>query len=370
MKKIVVFSSIGLAFLAFALVAFLTVQADAKPRFFSGDKVAWLGVYTQTVDEQIAETYNLKTDRGAIINEVVDDSPASKAGLLEDDVIIRFGGDRVRDADDLTELVWDHVPGDEVEVLVVRDGQEKEYKITLDSRQAGWAPRADGPGQYYAYQPGKRGYLGVTLDDLSEQLGEFFGVERGRGALVKEVVDDSPASKAGLKAGDVIVAINEDRVREADDVSDAIRDLNDGDEAKIKLLRDPKEQTVTAKIEERESIWGSRNIIRIPDVPRIDVDVPRMHDMHFGRQGAEYYLDDDDLEEIDDEIREAMKEARDELREELAEMENDLREVKRDTRRGDLDVDRDALQRELKELREELKAMKAELQKLRDERKR
>ena len=73
----------------------------------------WLGVYTQEVDPDLAEAFALEVDRGAIINEIIEASPADEAGLREDDIIISFGGDRVRDDDDLIDLVmFQGIPAD------------------------------------------------------------------------------------------------------------------------------------------------------------------------------------------------------------------------------------------------------------------
>ena len=157
-----------LLFIAVLAVAVVGFSADAKP------KSAWMGVYTQTVDDDLAEAFDLKADYGAIVNEVVKGSPADEAGLQEDDIIIKFNGDRVWDSRELTDFVRDHNPGDQVTVTVLRDGAEQELSLTLDRRRASdvsWgltvprAPRApDAPEapHIFSFNAEPRGFVGVV----------------------------------------------------------------------------------------------------------------------------------------------------------------------------------------------------------------
>ncbi len=96
-----------------------------------------------------------------------------------------------------------------------------------------------------------RGWLGVHIQDLNDQLREYFKVPSG-GALVTEVEEDSPAEEAGLRAGDVIVEVNGERIDDAEDLIDEISRMEKGETAKIKVIRDGKEKVLEAKIEERK----------------------------------------------------------------------------------------------------------------------
>ena len=116
------------------LVVTIVLLATVSPVWAGSRSTAWLGVYTQSVDSDLADAFALSVDHGAIVNEVVKDSPADEAGLREDDIIISLGSDRIRDDEDLIDLVSDQDPGDEVVLKVLRDGKEKEIKVILGKR--------------------------------------------------------------------------------------------------------------------------------------------------------------------------------------------------------------------------------------------
>jgi membrane-associated protease RseP (regulator of RpoE activity) len=99
---------------------------------------------------------------------------------------------------------------------------------------------------------GKRPYLGVSLTDISPELREYFGATKENGALVESVADDSPAGKAGLKVGDVIVSIDGKEVRWSGDVRRALHDKKEGDTVRIEVVRGHGHQTMVASIVEKE----------------------------------------------------------------------------------------------------------------------
>ncbi|MCP4677437.1 MAG: PDZ domain-containing protein, partial [Deltaproteobacteria bacterium] len=137
---------------------------------------AWLGVYTQTVDEDLAEAFDLPVDRGAIVNGIVEDSPAEKCGLEEDDIIIAMGGSKIYDQNDLIDLVGDTEPGDEVIVTVMRDDKEQEFTAVIDK----WRKDNDRfylkdsrhsrhSGNFNLYfSDEERAYIGVSLIEVSD----------------------------------------------------------------------------------------------------------------------------------------------------------------------------------------------------------
>jgi len=208
-------------------------------------------------------------DGGVVVDEVRPDSPAEKAGLKKTDVIVEFDGERVRGVRQFGRLVQETPPGKTVKATIVRDGQRKDVQITpQDGRGArsgrgvfdrdlfreqlpdldawrGQLPRAfnfdfDVPGLL----SGRR--LGVTVDEMSDQLAQYFGTKGG--VLITAVTDGSAASRAGLKAGDVITAIDGAAVHSRDDLVRALRDAKD-DALTIEIVRDKKETSVKATIE-------------------------------------------------------------------------------------------------------------------------
>lgn len=307
-------------FMALAAL-FLTAEAGNRPD-------AWLGIYTQTVDEDLKEAFDLNSDYGVIIKLVVPDSPADKAGLKQGDVILKFSGDKLADSDQLIGFVRNHDPGDEVEIEIMRKGKEKELVVELGSRQDYddadrflWKHKGLMPHVYSKTYKSKKSvfsdsYIGLQLENMNAQLGEYFGVEDGEGALVTEVIEDSPASEAGLKAGDVVIEVDGDKVTDPSDVQEAICGKDEGDEVELIVLRDKQEKKFTLQVAESPDDFYSFD--KFPAFLDLDDDfifMPRMKGLFRGT----FDHDMTDMEE--------MREWMDNLQEELKELRRELKEI-------------------------------------------
>src|SRR5262252_9457287 len=185
---------------------------------------------------QVADS---KTE-GVLIEEVRPDSPAEKAGLKKADTIVEFDGERVRSTRQFGRLVQETPPGKTVKATIVRDGQRKTVDITPQDGRGGLSDRfridgdmlrrqipdldalrgqmPRGPFNFDFDLPGVLSgrRLGVTVDPLTDQLAQYFGAKEG--VLVTSVADGSPASRAGLKAGDVITSVDGQPVRSTEDL--------------------------------------------------------------------------------------------------------------------------------------------------------
>jgi serine protease Do len=212
---------------------------------------------------------------GVRIEDVDEESPAAKAGIREGDTVVEFDGERVRSARQFARLVEETVAGRTVKLVVVRDGQQQTLDVTPEDRALGWGFDGDRIGREIArgmreieprlrefrfdppafdfdfrMAPGTaRARLGVQIESLPPQLAEYFGVKDG-GVLVSGVTKDSPAEKAGLKAGDVITSIDGDRVRDYGDLIGELRSKT-GD-VTIGIVRDKKESTLKSTIEQTQ----------------------------------------------------------------------------------------------------------------------
>lgn len=353
MKRLILPAIVALAALSL-LAATGLAKKDSSER-------GWLGVYTQSVDYDLAEAFDLDVPYGAIINEVVEDSPAEKAGLQSGDVVISLNDNKITDADDLTDVMYETAPGDRLELVIIRDGREQ--SIILD---AGEAPRRERVTYHRFYHDDeervvvpelpttRRAYLGVSLDNLNEQLGAYFGVDEGKGALVTEVMEDSPAEKAGLKAGDVIVSIDGEPVGDASDVRNLIRDYEKGDQIDIAIIRDHRADRFTAELEEREQLFFGHGAIVGPDMAKLNM--PKLHGLFKGN-----YMDDFEFDFDSEEFEREMAK----LAEELSKLKFEFKDLE------ELGFDREELRREMEQLRRELKDLQVELHKelqdLRDE---
>ena len=241
---------------------------------------SFLGVFAEDVSKENMTRYGLREVRGVGITQVIKDSPAEKAGLRKDDVILRFEGDSVTSVRKLNRLVSEVAPDQTVRLGISRGGSEQEVSVTIGKRNASantfdrlpgfqgmdqlkdlqglrglmtpeapggnlfkWEGPGGGPeGMVFSFGSNRR--IGVSTMALTKQLAEYFGVAEGQGVLVTSVADDSPAAKAGIKAGDIITAIDGEKVEGSGDVSRAINKKKEGDVA-LTVIRKGNQRTVT-----------------------------------------------------------------------------------------------------------------------------
>lgn len=288
----------------------------------------YLGVRVADVDSADVSRLDLPALRGARVTSVEDSSPAAQAGLRADDVIVDLDGEPVRSVSTLTRMVRETPPGRSVRLSVVRGGKTRQVTVVTgeapgfesfgamvapnvqlrmerlvndstrerireevekaheEARKAGeemrrsWRSGDFGP-HAFMFELGVPGRLGVSLRPLGDQLGAYFGVKDGHGALIGSVESGSAAEKAGLKAGDVIVEVGGEKVEDPGDVIEAIQDADAGP-LTVKVMRDRKEKTVTVDLpEHRRPAPGEETSWRIPapplSVPSLPMAPPEVH---------------------------------------------------------------------------------------------
>ncbi|PYQ19128.1 MAG: peptidase, partial [Acidobacteria bacterium] len=181
----------------------INVAKQLLPQLREKGKVVrgWLGVNIQGLNEELARTYGLKETKGAVISEVTPASPADKAGLKPEDVIVAADGRAIQDNGDLSRYIASQAPGKAVKLDVLRNGQQKAFTLSLGT----FPEEATEEGSAAA----RKGRLGMTLRDLTPALAERLELPRGaKGAVVWEVEAGEPAEEAGLQRGDLIVSVN------------------------------------------------------------------------------------------------------------------------------------------------------------------
>lgn len=214
----------------------------------------WLGVSVQDLTPRLAKANGNKVNEGALVNDVERKSPADSAGIEEGDVIIEFDGRKIYDADDLRKVVGRTKPGTTVSVVVDRKGTTKTLKATIGKYPARVA-RAfsfSGPGGR-VMTIGRSKAFGAELRQMSRQLAEYFQVPDGEGVLVESVEKGSAAEKAGVKAGDVIIKIGNERIHELRDVWEALEDYDEGEKVEVEVIRKGVSKKLTVELEESEA---------------------------------------------------------------------------------------------------------------------
>jgi serine protease Do len=253
----------------------LTDPETQQITVFDGDEgPSWLGVETHEVTAENAKQLKLPAERGVVVSGVTKDSPAAKAGLKENDVITEVNGQRVEGAAQFRRMIHEIPAGRSAQLTVWRDGRAQTLSATLgkaEERHNTWMnampgafafrmPDVDIPemppidlGGEMALLPGGHPRLGIDAEDIGGQLGSFFGAPDGEGILVRSVNSGSPAEKAGLKAGDVITSFNGERVRSLGDLRQKLAAQTESTTAKIGVLRNKSEVTLSVELPARRS---------------------------------------------------------------------------------------------------------------------
>jgi serine protease Do len=237
-----------------------------------GDEGAsWLGVESLEISAEKAKELKLPAERGVLLERIVPDSPAAKAGLKDNDVITEINGQRVEGAAQFRRMIREIPAGRSVQFTVWRDGRAQTVSVTLGKSQDNgnmWfktAPRAfsfqlpkiempevapmpDMDMGDYAVLAGSRPRLGIDAEDLNGQFGAYFGAPDGEGVLVREVNAGSPAEKAGVKSGDVITSLNGERVRSLGDLREKLAGKRDEKTVKLGVLRNKSEVSITVEM--------------------------------------------------------------------------------------------------------------------------
>ena len=271
MKRPMVTMMVTCALLLSVMPAAVLAQSR-QPLAFSFDRSprrSWLGVSIQDMTAKLAKAKGTKVDEGALVNDVEKKSPADSAGIQEGDIITEFDGRKIYDADDLTKAVGRTKAGTTVNVVLDRKGSAKTVKVTV-RRNPSRIVRAfsfSGPeGNLMTF--GRSKAIGANLRPLSEQLGEYFQVPDGKGILVESVEKGTASDKAGLKAGDVIVKVGNERVNTLSELWDVLGDFEEGEKADLEVVRKGQSKKLTVEIEE----GGENNWYEFHSRPRIHGD--------------------------------------------------------------------------------------------------
>ena len=188
----------------------------------------WLGVSIQDVDSVLVEKLGLDRPMGALINNVLEDTPAAEFGLRKGDVIVAINGETIKNVNHLRAAVAMYKPATTVSISILRDGQTQDISVTLGKRSTqALRPTKD-------FEEHTELWKGLSVQNLTADLAEKLGHTADEGVLIAGVAPDSAAAKAGLRKGDLILEVENQAIHSVAEFKTAVEKVKE--EAKILLL--------------------------------------------------------------------------------------------------------------------------------------
>lgn len=232
---------------------------------------SWLGVEVQEVSPAKARDLKLSAERGVLVGKVLEESPAAKAGLKDGDVVTEINGQRVEGTAQFRRMLREIPAGRSVQLTIWRGGRSQPVTATLGKMQDGRKQWSSATPRAFAFKTQQmpeiapfpelpsiewdngmlamnKPRLGIDAEDISGQLGSYFGAPDGEGVLVRDVNADSAAEKAGVKAGDVITSLNGDRIHGLAELRSKLSAAGEGKTAKLGVLRNKTALTLDVEI--------------------------------------------------------------------------------------------------------------------------
>ncbi len=191
----------------------------------------WLGVYIQDINTELANALGLSAPTGVLISGVQEDSPAKKAGLKAEDVVLKFNDRQVKNSAELRTLVASAGPDTKIKLGILRDGKDKEIEVKLGELTEEVAASSENTGASEN--------IGLQVSDITPQLVEKYNLKVEKDAVViTEVERGSVADQSNLKPGDVILKVNRQTVRNVPDYNKILKSTKPGETLLLYIQRD------------------------------------------------------------------------------------------------------------------------------------
>lgn len=229
---------------------------------------SYLGIGAREVSADRAKELKLKEVRGVEVAHVEDDSPAAKAGIKDGDVVLEYNGEKIEGVDQLIRLVRETPPDRQITLTVWHDGGSRKVAVTVGARKNMVIETPEGPVTVpspaippippippievpHFEMSWQSPLIGIEGESLTPQgqFADFFGVQDG--VLVKSVIKNSPAEKAGLKAGDVIVKVDNSKVTTPREITSVLRSNRGKSSFTLTVVRNKKEMPLTVTLPDR-----------------------------------------------------------------------------------------------------------------------
>ncbi|MBN1560566.1 DegQ family serine endoprotease [candidate division KSB1 bacterium] len=227
----------------------INLAKNVMEQLIQSGKVArgWLGVYIGTLDDKMAEALGLDEPTGALVNQVTEDSPAEKAGLKEADVILEVEGKKIKDSNELVNMIANYAPGTSVELLLWRDGREKKVTLKLGERPTeGVLVEED--------VQDVENLLGLQVENLTPETMRRYGVDYTdeKGVIIVNVKQGSAAAKEGLRPGDLIKSVNRQNVERVSDFNNLMKEIKPNSVVLFRLKRGRSSIFVAVRVPENK----------------------------------------------------------------------------------------------------------------------
>lgn len=333
---------------------------------------SYLGVDIADISADRVATLKLKEEQGVEVTMVDQDAPAGKAGIKEHDVILTMNGTAVESKPQLQRMIHETPPGRVITLGLSRDGQPMTIKVQLADRRSEFHHIAkskdkDGDDEFHFEMPTmpnmdfdmpsvsvvvvqSSARSGLMVENLTRQLGDFFGVKEAKGVLVRSVERGSRAEKAGLRAGDIIVRLGEQPVNDTSDFTHALHARGAGS-INVEVIRERKSQILTISLPGRRE---SGDMLQESfDVPEIDAET-RMELTGIQNEVAKLRPQ---MEWASEQAREASRE----MRKSLCEQQKELKEQARELAEEYNSETREQLRRNREEMRKQIEQLRKEM---------
>ena len=320
-----------------------------------GGTTSYLGVDTRNLTPDRVADLKLKDDNGVEVTMVDQDAPAGKVGVKERDVIVSVNGSQVQSVEQLRRMIREIPSGRVVTLGLIRDGQPLTVKAQLADRKTAFAfPEVrvkpfkfnmpdmqvlqdmDIPASVVVVHSSARS--GLMVENLTAQLGAYFGAKDGQGILVRSVEKGSLAEKAGFHAGDVIVRVNNDGINDTGDFTRTLR-MNRNDSGQktlsIGIIRDRKEQTLSLTLPERKQSEMHEESLEIPEISarvRAEIDQARNY---VAEIKPEIMVQIEAVRRMQPEIEKAARDAAEQqqnMRKQMEEIQKEIRDQQKEYR--------------------------------------
>lgn len=331
------------------------------------DTSSYLGVDIANISTERLNTLKLKEEHGVEVTMVDQDAPAGKAGIKEHDVILTMNGTAIESKPQLQRMIHETPPGRVVTLGLSRDGQPMTIKVQLTDRRNEFSltgmdkfknkdfhieippiPNMDfdipNIGVVYVHSSMRSG---VMVENLTPQLGEFFGAKNGSGVLVRSVEKGSSAEKGGLRAGDVITRVGDQPVNDTSDFTHALHSHGAGT-VSVAVIRDKKEQTLTLTLpEHKESGEMLEENLEEPEVDaESQIDLSEVQN-EIAKLRPQIELAKEESRKVSEEVSQALCAQQKQMKEQAEKLRQELGPKVKE----ELEKSREKLQHEMEQLR-------------------